>query len=143
MLQKNLELDYSDAKQALYYLLESNGRQMTDQHELAQLDRDSKAAQVQVDQAAALERLYTNRDFKRLILDGFLRDEAIRLVHLKGSPDMQAPAQQTAIVRDIDAIATLSQHFGHIRRMGKIAEKQIGQINEMREDIIANPNKAD
>lgn len=59
----------------------------------------------------ALGRLMKNPDFKLLILDGYLKDEAVRLVHAKANPACQRADIQAAIVKDIDAIGSLDQYF--------------------------------
>jgi len=67
----------------------------------------------------ALDRLMKNRDFQKVILDGFLREEAVRLVHLKADPAMYTPEDQ----RDIDAQITAIGMFGAwLRRQRKEAE---------------------
>lgn len=58
-----------------------------------------------------IERLRNNRDFKEVILKGYFENEAIRLVHLKSDPSMQKPEKQADIVKQMDAIGSLSAYL--------------------------------
>lgn len=70
----------------------------------------------------ALERLLTNADFKTVILDGYLKDEAVRLVHLKCEHALQEPIQQAAIDRGITAISEFRQYLSTQRFLTKQAQ---------------------
>lgn len=80
-----------------------------------------------VDMADALRRLQSNRDFKKVIQEGYFEKEAIRLVHLKADPAMQTPDKQAGILRDIDAIGTLHAYFALILRFGDMSKKDISE----------------
>jgi hypothetical protein len=80
-----------------------------------------------VDMADALRRLQSNRDFKKVIQEGYFEKEAIRLVHLKADPAMQTPDKQASILRDIDAIGTLHSYFALILRFGDMSKKDIAE----------------
>lgn len=85
--------------------------------------------------ADALVRLQSNRDFKTVILDGFLSSEAIRLVHLKADPSMQEPKHQQQILLQIDAIGTLKEYFRTAAYQGEMARKAIIADEEMRDEL--------
>lgn len=72
----------------------------------------------------ALERLFNNRDFKNIVLKGYLEQEAVRLVHLKAAPAMDSPAKQAAVVRDIDAIGAFSGYLNEIARQAELGRKE-------------------
>lgn len=107
-----------------------------DQH-LAALDRQEKAAKPRVELGKALERLKSNRDFKALILEGYLQHEAVRLVHTKADPSMQEPAQQAAIVRDIDAIGALAHYFDTTAALARMAAKEMTDVEAQRNELLA------
>lgn len=111
---------------------------MSTQDQLAQLNREESAAKVQASLAESLERLRSNRDFRKLIVDGYLTTEAVRLVHLKSDPAQQEPAQQAAIVRDIDAIGALQQYFRTVDKLGEMAGASIKTIEETRNELLAD-----
>lgn len=110
---------------------------MNNENTLAQLDRDSKAIKPAIELGSALEKLRNNRDFNKLIVDGFLKDEAVRLVHLKADPNVQSPEQQVAIDRDISAIGVLAQYFVITEQRARVAGKQFADIEDMRAELLA------
>ena len=85
--------------------------------------------------AEALKRLEKNRDFKRLILDGFLEKEAVRLVKLKQDPGIKS---QERIVEDIDdritSIGVLNEHLRYIRLRAKGLKDQLLEAEEALEN---------
>lgn len=103
---------------------------------LQAIDRDINDAKLILKRGDALNRLQSNKDFQELILTGYFKDEAVRLVHLKGDPNMQEPAKQAAIVLQIDAIATLSQFFYTVTHLAKLAEKSIADGEATREELL-------
>lgn len=91
---------------------------------------------------SCLTRLESNRDFKKLIADGYLKDEAVRLVHLKADPSMQTPDRQAAIDRDISGIGALLQYFRTVDFMAGQAIKSIEADEATREEVLAEGNEA-
>lgn len=90
-----------------------------------------------VEFAEALDRLQKNRDFKKVILDGYFREEAIRLVHLKADPAFQTPDRQQSILSQIDAIGALHQYFQTTRFLAAQAAKAIEAAGEVRDELLA------
>lgn len=86
----------------------------------------------------ALRRLQSNRDFKRVINDGYLEKHAVRLVHLKSDPHMQSPERQASVIKEIDGIGALLDHFRTISRMGQQAREDIaaheGELEMLRNE---------
>ena len=105
--------------------------------EIQQLEHEIQTSKKSVELGNALERLFNNRDFKNIVLKGYLEQEAVRLVHLKASPEMDSPAKQAAIVRDIDAIGALSSFFKEIQRQAELGRKNIAFSEEAIESIRA------
>jgi hypothetical protein len=89
-----------------------------------------------VELGSSLERLRNNRDFKKVIIDGFFEKEAIRLVHLKSDYNMQDDESQKSIVAQMDAIGTLSQYFSKVRHEGMLAQKAIESDEETRDELL-------
>lgn len=85
----------------------------------------------------ALERLKSNRDFRKLILEGYFEKEAIRLVHFKASPQAQSDEMQKAVELQMNAIGALSQYFNTIRVQADMARKSIEQDEATREELLA------
>ena len=100
------------------------------------LDRSIKEAKKIVDLSEALTRLGSNRDFRKVIEEGYFEKEAVRLVHLKADPNMQTAEYQAKIVKDIDAIGSLSQFFVTIKQMANIASRALVADEETRSELL-------
>ena len=110
---------------------------MTSADILNNLEQNIKVGTEAVDFGKALDRLFINRDFKRVILDGYFKDESVRLVHLLSDPSMQSPEKQKAIHQQMTAIGELSQYFSVIRFHAKQGEKSVSECEDLREEILA------
>lgn len=82
-------------------------------------------------------RLYDNRDFKLLMVDGFMRDEAARYVQASGDPAISL--QDRA-----DSLA-MAQASGHLKRflsvtvvMGNQAARDVASLQEALDEERAN-----
>lgn len=82
-------------------------------------------------------RLHENRDFKLLMVDGFMRDEAARYVQASGDPALSAADRA-------DALA-MAQASGHIMRflsvtvvMGNQAARDVSSLQEALDEERAN-----
>jgi len=109
---------------------------MSDQ-ELESIELSITQATKILDDAKALERLTTNADFKRIILEGYFKDEASKQVLMKAQPGMEGPEMQAAVTKVIDAIGTLRQHFIAINQFGAMAEKSLADDQVTREELLA------
>lgn len=89
----------------------------------------------------ALDRLEANRDFKAVVIDGYLEKEAIRLVHLKADPAMEKPEKQASILAQIDAISHLLQYFRLVGTRAAMATKNIASAEIERDALIAGEDQ--
>ena len=103
--------------------------------QIEQLEHSIQDSKKYVELGNALERLLQNRDFKAVILKGYLEDEAIRLVHLKADPAMQTSQYQQSILAQIDAIGAVASYLNEIRRQGDMAAKTISSAEEVLEEL--------
>jgi len=83
----------------------------------------------------SLNRLVKNKDFEKIIGEGYFKEEAYRLVHLKAAPAMQGEERQAALVKAMDAIGCLQQHFHMIFVMGEQAEDALRQGDQALEEM--------
>ncbi len=102
-----------------------------------QLEDDIQEAKQFIEMSKALDRLQSNRDFKTVIIDGYLTGEAIRLVHLRGDPNMQTPERQASILASIDAIGGLLNYFRTVDFKARTAETSISANESMIEELNA------
>jgi len=115
---------------------ESTGRPMSNAT-IQAIEENIKQARKIVEVGEALERLKNNRDFKRVVIEGYFEQEAIRLVHLKTDPSVQTPDLQKSILAQIDAIGAVSQYFSTVLHKASIASKAISSDEEARDEILA------
>ena len=105
--------------------------------QLEALDRDIAANKRLIEMAQSLDRLESNPDFKKIIADNYLRDEAVRLVHLKGETTMQNDKSQRTITLDIDAIGSFAQFLSTIRKAGRNAQGSLASDEATRIEILS------
>ena len=103
--------------------------------DMQQLEANIQAARDIVALGNALGRLKHNQDFKKVIVEGYLKDEAVRLVHLKGAPGMQTAERQASIIRDIDSIGALASYFDAVRHLALQAAKSLADDEETLEEL--------
>ena len=99
------------------------------------LEQNMLQSKALVEMGNALERLQNNKDFKKVVLDGYFREEAIRLVHLKGSPHTQSPDMQRSIVTQIDAIAAVADFFSTVLFKARQGERSLADDQETIEEL--------
>lgn len=106
-------------------------------NELQQIETNIKQARNLADLGNCLERLRNNRDFKKVIMEGYFEQEAIRLVHLKSDPNMQTNDKQSSIVSQMNAIGTLRQYFSTVSTLASMAAKSIESDEQTRDDLLS------
>lgn len=102
---------------------------------IQEIELNIKQAQELVNLNTSLQRLRNNRDFKKVFLDGFFKDEAVRLVHLKADPSMQSPEYQAAILKQMDGIGAIRGYFDMIEHQGQMAAQAIEADEEALEEL--------
>jgi len=80
----------------------------------------------------ALERLEKNKDFQRVILEGYFKDKAINGVSLLASPQIKRNGARSDVMEALIAISQLEDFFITIRAMGEEPEED--EENEMAEE---------
>jgi len=103
---------------------------------IARLDQEIEDGRKLVESGLALERLYRNKDFKKIILDGYLKEDAIRLVHLKGAPMADSEDAQKRIIRDIDAISSFNMYLINTQQMAATAAKNVDFAEQTRHEYV-------
>ena len=103
--------------------------------DVQQITIDLENAKEQVALGNSVTRLMKNKDFKRVILDGLFKNEAVRLVLLKGDPSMQSDQDQKGLLQQMDAIGSLRQYLYATEVLGKRAEGAIEDYEQELETI--------
>ena len=104
---------------------------------IQEIELNIREAKKLVEAGAALERLRNNTDFKKVVMEGYFEQEAIRLVHLKADKNMQTPESQASIVAQIDAIGALHEYFRVVMFRASMAEKAIEADEQTRDELLA------
>ena len=108
---------------------------------LQAIDKQIEQAKELVELGKAMERLRSNREFKKVIIDGYLSAEAVRLVHLKADPNMQKPESQAAIVKQMDAIGSFAEYMTVLIQQASLAQKAVETGEADKEDFLAEGNE--
>lgn len=103
---------------------------------IQELEANIESAKESIELGLSLERLFSNRDFKKVVLNGYFAEEAVRLVHLKGAPESQTSDAQKSIVDKIDAISSFSNFLKDIANKAELAEKTVTLDEQTRAEII-------
>jgi hypothetical protein len=110
------------------------------EQDIQKVEISLESAQLAVAMAASLEQLMKNRAFKSLIMHHYMEKNAVRLVHLKAAPQSEDPAEQLHIIKEMDAIGTLSTWLNTVRQMGVNATYAIAQdeltLEELRKENL-------
>lgn len=104
--------------------------------QLQDIEENIKEARKIVEFGTSLERLRNNKDFKTVILEGYFKAEAIRLVHLKADPSMATAERQTSIIKQMDAIGALAEYFQVVYHQAGLARKAIDYGEEAMSEIL-------
>lgn len=75
-----------------------------------------------VEMAQALERLESNSDFKKVILDGYLKNSALGRVELLGRPDVKKRGERPEVIEELVAISNLQYYLGMVKHLGGSAK---------------------
>lgn len=89
-----------------------------------------------VDLRDAILRLSGNHDFRKVINEGFLRDEAARSIRMAGEPTLSAQ-EKTALIEMALAAGHLQRYLSANVQMGNMAENNIHQIDGQLEELRA------
>lgn len=97
--------------------------------EVEQLEQQRDDVRTLLDRREMATRLAKNRDFKLLIMEGFMRDEAARLVQMSSDPVLKEQERTDAL--------NMAQATGHLKRflqmiftMASVAEREMPEIDQ-------------
>ena len=90
-----------------------------------------------VDLMEALLRLTKNKDYIKVIAEGYLKEEAIRLCHLRADYNFRSDEDQEGLMKAIDGIANFRQYCASLVQMGRGAQNAITADEQTREELLA------
>jgi len=93
-------------------------------------------AKYHIEMMESLERLYNNKDFKKVFMDGYFKEEASRLVLLRADHNIQ---QEEKTVQSIDdkiiGIGELRQFMLTVFARGRQMREAVAEANEYAENV--------
>lgn len=105
------------------------------EQDLEQIEITIEAAQKKVDLADTFERLQKNKDFKKLIMDHYLKDYAVRLVLLKADSSLSEDVIEK-ISKEIDCVGIFNSFLRTVMIEGYQCRMSIASSEEERERIL-------
>ena len=93
--------------------------------ESQKIELSIKAAETKIKKAEQLDRLMANDDFQSFIMEGFLKEYATNLVHLKASMGCQDEKNQSYINNQINAIGYFNLYLLLIKQEADIAKESM------------------
>ena len=110
------------------------------EREIQEVELAIEEANAAVKKASQLRKLMKNAEFRAIIEEDYLREEAIRLAHIFGSPSPTLKAAKDDIAIDIQGIGSLKRYFHTILMMGSQAEDAIiahqENLDELRQSEV-------
>ena len=106
-------------------------------NQVQRIEQNIRQAKEIVEFDKALQRLTENRDFQKVIQEGYFKAEAIRLVHLKADPSMQTPERQASVIAQMDAIGGLVSYLRTVSAAASMAMKAVESDEATLEEIAA------
>lgn len=75
----------------------------------------------------AYERLSKNPDFKKVIIDGYMRQKALDSVSLLGDPHLKQQGRRPDIMEDLVSISNLGYYFKMISMFYEAAKQDLNE----------------
>lgn len=107
--------------------------------EIEQIEVTIEQAKEAVAKRDALSKLNKNKDFKKIFIEGYLKDEAVRLAHISG--DSNFKQYESEILEAIKAISHFRQYCENLLLAGDHAEQAIVQHEQALDDIRAEADE--
>lgn len=101
--------------------------------QIEQLEMSIEQAKALVERRDLVLKLSRNREFNKIITDGYFKDEAARLVSISG--EINHKPHRDEIFDSIKAISHFRQFLSDIVRLGNLAEQEIESSEEYLADL--------
>jgi len=112
-------------------------------HQEASIEDQQKQVVVSIDQAEKIielrdqiTKLSKNKLFKTVVLDGYFKEEAIRLTSIYNSPNLSAE-DNAKVLKDLEAIGSLRRYFQTKTMLGNVAESELVSHRQTLEELNA------
>lgn len=78
----------------------------------------------------SLERLERNEDFKKVFLEGYLRERAVDAVSLLAKEDVKQSGRRSDIIEILVAISQFEDYMHTVKAMGTSAEQDMEEAEQ-------------
>lgn len=104
--------------------------------EIQHVELSLEEAKKIVEFGEALSRLEQNRDFQKVMFDGYFGDESRRLAFLLAEPNLNRE-QREDVIADLRAVGSLRQYLITRRQLAAVAQKDVSDFAEHLEELRA------
>ena len=108
----------------------------TTEQQIEQVELSMENAKAWIAMRDAIKRLYDNEDFKTVVLDGYFKEEAARVVALRADPNAMGDNEQKMIEAIITSIGGFRQYLIARTRMGEQAEMALEADRETHAELL-------
>jgi len=112
------------------------------EHDIERIEISLAHTKENLDRMKSLNQLSHDKNWIKLVTDGYFTEEASRLVLLKADSSMQTKEHQNTIDKSITAIGYFRQYLFTIMQLGHMAEKAIADDEITRDELQAEELEA-
>ena len=106
------------------------GIRMSAKQPVSKEDLETVEVQYWVDMLESLERLEKSPDFKKVMLDGYIREKALDSVSLLANPAIKKRNERGDVMEDLVAISNLQYYLRMIHTMGSNGRQDLEEYEE-------------
>lgn len=106
------------------------------QTQIEEIELSIEAAKEMVERGRMADKLATYPEFRKLVLDGYFRDEAARLAHLSSDPNLPEDIRNH-VLRDMQGVGAFKRFLMTIRQLGEMAAREIDEAGQALEELRA------
>jgi hypothetical protein len=108
---------------------------MSIEQDIQHIEISLEHAKKAIEKGEALARLYRNKDFQQIIVEGYFKDEASRLVLLKGDLNIDEEAERHCD-KMINGVGCLRGYFQMVNHFADQAEAAVEADQQTREELL-------
>lgn len=116
---------------------------MNSESELESLEISIDQAKKAIEKRNKLRTLIKDHNFTAIIDDGYFKDEAVRLVHLRADYNFKTPEAQEDNLKQIEAIGIFKAYLHTVFQQGQAAENALENHEQTREEILSEDLEGD
>ena len=103
---------------------------------LQQVATEIKRLENVIEMANELEKLHSNKQFKKVILEGLFEKLPVQLVPLLAHP-VTNEVTRKGLELQLQGVGTLQNYFSSIYRQAEAAGEELKQLHEMQAELLS------